>query len=151
MDLISVTGAEIRMNKFGSILGLIFLLTFAALAQSPQRPSAKYGGTNSNPRLIELSNLAGDSEGCVKRGPYVGKLVQRKFDDDEITLIGFVLRDSKDQRTYINLDDEQIDRMLMVDRGYLSTFLVKGKRVKVWVYACGAAGRVLYADRIVAL
>ena len=95
--------------------------------------------------------MAGDSEGCVKRGPYIGTLVQRKFDDDEISLIGFVLRGSKDQRTYINLDDEQIDRMLMVDRGYVSLFLAKGKRLKVWAYACGAAGRVLYADRIVAL
>lgn len=32
----------------------------------------------------------------VKRGPYIGTVVQRKFDDD------------------INLDDEQIARMLMV-------------------------------------
>lgn len=76
--------------------------------------------------------MAGDSEGCVKRGPYIGTIVRRKLDDDQITLIGFVLRDSKDQRTYINLDDEQINRMLMVDRGYFPTFLAKGKRVKVW-------------------
>jgi hypothetical protein len=101
--------------------------------------------------LIELSNLAGNSEGCVKRGPYVGILVQRKFDDDEITLIGFVLRDSKDQRTYINLDAQQVDRMPVVDRSHLSSFLAKGKRLKVWAYACGAAGRVLYADKIVNL
>lgn len=139
------------MQKINLILAFIFISMSVALAQSSKRSSAKYGGTKSNPRLIELSNLAGDSEGCVKRGPYVGKLVQRKFDDDEITLIGFVLRDSKDERTYINLDDEQIDRMLMVDRSYLSKFLAKGKQVKVWVYVCGAAGRVLYADRIVAL
>lgn len=104
-----------------------------------------------NPRLIELSNLGGSSDGCVKRGPFIGTLVQRKFDDDEITLIGFVVRDAKDERTYINLDDEQIDRMLMVDRGYLSSFLARGRRLKVWAFACGAAGRVLYADRIVAL
>ncbi len=138
------------MGRIGLILALMFGLTLVAFAQSSTQPVAKYAGTPRNPRLIELSNMAGDSDGCVKRGPYIGTIVQRKFDDDQITLIGFVLRDSKDQRTYINLDDEQIDRMLMVDRGYLSTFLAKGKRVKVWVYACGAAGRVLYSDRIVA-
>ncbi len=139
------------MGRIVLILALIFVLAFMALAQSSTRPVAKYGGTARNPRLIELSNMAGDSDGCLKRGPFIGTLVQRKFDDDEITLIGFVLRDSKDLRTYINLDDEQINRMLMVDRGYVSPFLAKGKRLKVWVYACGAAGRVLYADRIVAL
>lgn len=139
------------MKRIGLILALTFVVAVAALAQSFARPNAKYEGTRSNPRLIELSNLGGSSEGCVKRGPFIGTLVQRKFDDDEITLIGFVVRDAKDERTYINLDDEQIDRMLMVDRGYLSTFLAKGKRLKVWAFACGAAGRVLYADRIVAL
>lgn len=120
------------MGRIVLILSLIFVLAFVALAQSSSPPVAMYGGTRRNPRLIELSNMAADSEGCVKRGPYIGTLVQRKFDDDEITLIGFVLRDSKDQRT-------------------VSPFLAKGKRVKVWAYACGAAGRVLYADRIVAL
>lgn len=139
------------MKRLGLILALILAVTLVTLAQSSTRPSAKYGGTRGNPRLIELSNLAGASEGCVKRGPYIGTVVQRKFDDDEITPIGFVVREAKDQRTYINLDDEQIDRMLMVDRDYLSSFLAKGKRLKVWAYACGAAGRVLYADRIVAL
>lgn len=139
------------MKRIGLILALTFVVAVAALAQSSARPNAKYEGTRGNPRLIELSNLGGSSEGCVKRGPFIGTLVQRKFDDDEITLIGFVVRDAKDERTYINLDDEQIDRMLMVDRGYLSTFLAKGKRLKVWAFACGAAGRVLYADRIVAL
>ena len=138
------------MGRIVLILALIFVLAIVALAQSSTRPAAKYGGTARNPRLIELSNLAGDSEGCLKRGPYIGTLVQRKFDEDEITLIGFVLRDSKDQRTYINLDDEQIDRMLIVDRGYVSRFLAKGTRIKVWAFACGAAGRVLYADRILA-
>jgi len=104
------------MWRLGLNLALIFGLTLVVLAQSPTRPVPKYGGSRRNPRLIELSNMAGDSEGCVKRGPYIGTLVQRKFDDDQITLIGFVLRDSKDQRTFINLDDEQINRMLMVDR-----------------------------------
>lgn len=139
------------MKRFSLILVLILAVTLVALAQSSARPNARYGGTRGNPRLIEFSHLAGSSDGCVKRGPFIGTLVQRKFDDDEITLIGFVVRDAKDQRTYINLDDEQIDRMLMVDRDYLSSFLAKGKRLKVWAYACGAAGRVLYADRIVAL
>ena len=64
------------MERIGLVLALIFVLTLMALAQS-SRPSAKYGGTRGNPRLIELSNMAGDSEGCVKRGPYIGTLVQR--------------------------------------------------------------------------
>jgi len=139
------------MRKVSLVVTSFFLLSVIVLAQSSGQPRAKYSGTGRNARVVELSNLAGDADGCLKRGPYVGTLMQRKFDDDEITLIGFVLRESKDERIYINLDDEQINRMVLADRGHISTFLTKGKRLKVWAYACGAAGRVLYADRIVAL
>jgi hypothetical protein len=136
------------MKKIGLTLAFINLLIVSVLAQANGQPIEKYGGKQQT--LIEISNIAGDmATGCFRFDrPYVGAIVKRKFANDEITIIGFVIRSSNDERTYINIDDEQIQRMSSVGRSNFSSLLGIGKRVKVWVYGCGAAGRVLIADRI---
>jgi hypothetical protein len=136
---------------------IVVLLAFIALAstsmaQTANAPIAIFGGTQRNARMIALSNMAGDMEDCDRqRTPYVGTIVKRQFDEDEVTIIGIVIREPNDTRAFINLDIEQLDRLPLSDRAHLSSFLGMRKRVKVWTYSCGAAGRVLYAYRIKAL
>lgn len=102
--------------------------------------------------MIELSNMAGDvSECAIAIKPYTGVIVKRVFDDDELTIIGIVLRDSKDERIYLNIDDDQISEMTRADLSNFSSFLSKGNRIKAWAYMCGVSGGVLFASKVKAL
>lgn len=90
------------------LLPTVFLLMASSnviVAQGGARPIAKIGGPLKNPRMIELSNMMGETNGCVRYPqPIAGTIVRREFDDDEITIVGIVLREANDERTYINID-----------------------------------------------
>jgi hypothetical protein len=139
------------MNKLSFTFFLLTVFTVNVNAQNNRPPVAKYDATG----MIELSNMVMSKtvEGCYKSDSdsdyiYEGTIVKRNFADNEITLLSIVLSDSNDERSYINIDDEQIKLMGLADHASFSSFLGKGKRVKVWVYRCGAAGRIIYADTI---
>lgn len=113
-------------------------------------PVAEYAGRPNNPRLVEMWNMAGAerAEGCFRGGPVVGTIVKREFADDEMTIVGIVVRDSSDERSYFNIESDRITRMSMVSQGHYGSLVARGRQVMVWAYACGAAGRVWVADRI---
>ncbi|MBX3265450.1 MAG: hypothetical protein KF831_01970 [Acidobacteria bacterium] len=131
------------------ILMLSIVFTTNVIAQDESKPPTAIFGRSG---LVELSNMAGDLSDCAKAPrPYTGTIVQRKFDDDEITLIGIIIRDSKDERTFLNLDSDQISRLDRAARSNLSSFLGKGKRIRAWAYMCGVSGGVQFASRVKAL
>ncbi len=76
---------------------------------------------------------------------YSGSVVKRQVDKDEITFSGFVLRDSKDNRTFINIDTDYAagvgDGML----GDLAYQLKIGRRIKITAYLCS---HILYLKRV---
>jgi hypothetical protein len=142
------------MNKF-LITFLLFIFTINVNAENDRKPITKYDDNG----MIELQNMANDRDvkGCYNSSstsddttPFIfeGTIVKREFSDNEIAIIGIVIRDENDERTYINIDDEQRERMDMPTLRNLSSFLGKDKHVKVWVYRCGAAGGVMVADKI---
>lgn len=99
-----------------------------------------------------LSNLA-DTSVCgdpknTEKETYDGMVIKRQFNANEVQLSGFVLRDAKDRRTFINLESEHIASVAASASSDLSNFLIKGRRIKVFVYKCR---RILYAYKIQAL
>lgn len=79
---------------------------------------------------------------------YSGTIIKREFAEDEMRLSGFVLRMEKDNRVFINLDYEHISGLAASASSDLSEWLIKDRKVKVYVYRCR---RILYAYRIVGL
>lgn len=98
------------MKRLGLILALILAVTLVTLAQSSTRPSAKYGGTRGNPRLIELSN--------------------------EITLIGFVVREAKDQRTMSMRAICSSSRLMSSSNFRCTTVPIYGPRFTPFIISC---------------
>lgn len=76
---------------------------------------------------------------------YSGTIVKRNFDKSQFKLSGFVLRDKRGRRTFINLDTDYIDGLAASASSDLSDFLLVGRPIKVWAYRCR---KILYAYKI---
>ncbi len=103
-------------------------------------------------RIIEMSNMFANPNGdtCEKSDIYIGTILKRQFDEDEVFITVITLRDAKDNRHYINIDTEQISLLGRNAPSQLSSLLGKGKRVKVWTQECsgGGSGIFFYADKV---
>jgi hypothetical protein len=133
----------------------ISALTLNVMAQSGQ-PVVKYGGAGSASRIVEMSNMLGDADGmrCLKiRRPFIGTIVKRDFDDDETMIVNITLRDAKDERIPINIDDKQVWLLGRPAPKLLSSLLGKGRKVSVSAYECngGGSGVFYYAAGVKAL
>lgn len=67
----------------------------------------------------------------------VGTVMKREFAEDEMTLSGVVIKESKDQRTFVNLDVEYLQGETGNLTAQLSEFLAVGKRVTLKTDVCG--------------
>ena len=79
---------------------------------------------------------------------YVGTIVKREFDESQLKLKGFVIRDKSDNRSYINLDTAFIASLAASASSELADFLVVGRPIQVWAYRCR---RIVFAHRISSL
>ncbi len=98
-----------------------------------------------------LKKLAGENACGAKADAtetYVGTVLKRDFAEDEVQLSGFVLRTAGDNREYINLDSDYISGRAASASSDLSDWLIKGRKMKVYVYRCR---RILIAYKIVGL
>jgi hypothetical protein len=132
-------------------LGLFLVCVFCfSVSGQTKKTRPKIPAHKQNTILASvLSNLAdtsvcGDTKNTEKE-TYAGMVIKRQFDANEVQLSGFVLRDAKDRRTFINLDAKYISERAESASSDLSDFLTKGRRVKVWAYRCG---RIFYAYKI---
>lgn len=133
------------MTKKLLLLYVCTLLTVDCLAQTEKLPTAEFNKKG----MYELSNLYSEKDGCYKHEePFQGTIVKREFAEDELTIIGLVLMDENDNRTYINIDSEQVKKLSRAAYSNLSSFLGKGKQMEIWVYGCGASESVLIADKM---
>jgi hypothetical protein len=137
------------MAKIYFTIALLLLLGLNGTAQTKRKSVAKKPVEPDTILAVVLSDLApntvcGEPEWAEKES-YIGTIIKREFDDSELHLSGFVIRDAKDQRTFINIDTEHVAGLARSAPEELSSFLTKGKRVKVWVYRCR---RILYAHKI---
>ena len=81
-----------------------------------------------------------------------GKIAQRKFANDGLTMTGFVMENSDGSREFININSVRIgevDRTTLswVERG-LHTLLAEGRLAEIYVRLCGASGRVEMLDAV---
>jgi hypothetical protein len=137
-----------------------------ALAQS-QKPNYPYEGWHKVPdpshiqykvfhdRVVALSNL---STGCDPGSSFSfeGKIAKINFDHDGLMISDFVLEESNGQRSFVNVDRISMDApgMNRADLGWivqgLQTLLRPDWYIQGFALACGASGRVLLLDKIVA-
>jgi hypothetical protein len=137
------------MDRICLIVVFAFILAVNVVAQDNGSPSAKYRGS----KIVEISNMLGDADGmeCKKLSrPIVGTILKRNFDEDEIMITVFVVRDAKDNRRFINIDSAQMGGMGRQTAGNLSSLLAKGSRVQVVAYECsgGGSGIFTYAEKV---
>ncbi len=90
-----------------------------------------------------------DSGACIPLGkPFSGTVVKRNYAENEITLVGFVLREPGDERSFLNVDYEYVAGKGRFIPAELLEVIKVGNRIKVWVYGCGASGRLMYLDKV---
>lgn len=132
-------------------LGLFLCLVFVWDISGQVLPQIKKNGN----RVIEVSNLLGSVEGmnCKKSGTLTGSVIKRNFEDDEITLASFILRDKRDKRNPINLNNRQVALLGHYSNETVSTLLSMNARLKIFTFECsgGGSGVFTYADRIARL
>lgn len=137
------------MAKICLIVVLFLLFSFSVEAQTNRKPTAQKPVEIDTILNVILLNLAPDTV-CGKpewaeKEVHIGTILKRQFDDTELRLSGFVIRDAKDQRTFINIDTHYVAGLARSAPEELSSFLTKDKRIKVWVYRCR---HILYAYKI---
>lgn len=134
---------------------LLFILTVGfsvEIVGQIGQPIVKYGGAQKAPRIIQVSNMLGDTDGftCKKSNIINGTIVKRDFEEDETMISSFVLKDAKDNRKSVNVDSMQIWLLGREAPRIVSSLLEKNAQVKVWTSECtgGGSGVFIYADKI---
>ncbi len=132
---------------------LVSSISVTALTEAaPTKKKGKSSHPAKDTILFEVLKKLADENACGAAADatktYVGTVVKRDFAEDEMQLSGFVLRTAGDGREYINLDAEYISGRAASASSDLSDWLIKGRKMKVYVYRCR---RILYAYKIVGL
>jgi hypothetical protein len=142
------------MTKIYFAFALALLFGVCVTAQNSKKSTARRNSVKKAAQNVELSNLynSDDPSQCRELPqPIIGTIVSRKFDDDELTLVGFTIREKNDERTFVNIDAEYVASKGRFIPVQLSSILGKGKRIKFRVYGCGASGALFMLDRVTAL
>jgi hypothetical protein len=138
------------VNKY--IFPLVVILIFSVLLSAQTKQKRKLSHPPRDTILFEvLKNLA-DKDVCGAKADsaetYIGTVLKRDFAEDEMRLSGFVLRTARDNREYINLDYDHISGAAASATSDLRDWLIKGRKMKVFVYRCR---RILIVYKIIGL
>ena len=106
-------------------------------------PHAEYD--RSNRRIIRLSNMATDIEGCEMQS-MAGTIVGITYLEDGVEPTSIGLKLQSGERRLLYLSETFFQRIPNSDRGWLHTILSKGKMVRVKAYACGNGGIMTLDD-----
>jgi hypothetical protein len=135
-----------------SIFLVIGILIFVISLSAQTKQQKKTSHPSKDTILYEVLKDLTDENVCGTKTDasevYSGTIVKREFAEDEMRLRGFVLRLEKDKRIFVNLDYEHISGVAASASSDLSEWLIKDRKVKVYVYRCS---RILYAYKIVGL
>ncbi len=131
---------------------IIGILIFAVSLSAQTKHQKKTSHPSKDTILYKVLKELADENVCGAKADasevYSGTIVKREFAEDEMRLSGVVLRMEKDNRVFINLDYEHISGLAESASSDLSEWLIKDRKVKVYVYRCR---RILYAYKIVGL
>lgn len=127
---------------------LIIGLLLANMLSGQVKKKTPSGTRTQKVRMTDLYDKTSDDYCLELPKPKLGTIVSRKFDGNEITLNSFVIREKTDERSFVNIDTEYVAGKGRFVPNQLSSLLVKGKRVSIGVYGCGAAGALFYLDGV---
>ena len=136
--------------KLNILFILISISALSGVTFGQKAPTVRQRGK----QIIEINNVMGKVSrlNCKSPATYRGRIAERSFEDDGVTIAGLVLSDSKGKRQAIKFNRKQIKLLGQYSTNIVSTLLITGKRVKVSTYECsGSSGAFRYADRIQAL
>ena len=115
------------MRKFLIFIAMILVFTAGMHGQRTLAESIDLTG----------GELCGDPQ-FAKSVTLIGTVMRRSFAEDEITPSGFVLRDRKDLRYYINIDSEFLSEHFSAGTNEsLIDVLTVGKYLRVTTDVCG--------------
>lgn len=116
----------------------------AALPALAKEPQTKFAGN----RPVSVTDLV-DRDGCFP-AKLSGRVVKRAFDENGVTLKSVTVEEASGERSFINVDSTRLEAASMAARANavraLQIVLREGARVRLGVFACGAAGRVMMLD-----
>lgn len=136
--------------KLNILLILISILAFSFVTFGQRAPTVRQRGK----QIIEINNIMGKVSrmSCKSPATYRGRIAERSFEDDGVTIAGLILSDSKGKRQAIKFNRKQIKLLGQYSTNIVSTLLTTGKRVQASTYECsGGSGTFRYANRIQAL
>ncbi len=123
---------------------LLFLGT--ALSRAEATPKVRYSGDNP----VAISGLAPKDDCHPIQAS--GRVVQRKFDRNGILMESVTIEGGNGARTFINVDSFYIGKFDAVTKGEavrgMQVLLREGSRVRLDLFSCGAAGRVLMLNGV---
>lgn len=136
--------------KLNILLILISITAFNIVTFGQKAPTVRQRGK----QVVEINNIMGKVPrlSCNSPATYRGRILKRNFDNDGITITGFILSDARGRKQEINFNRKQIKLLGQYSVNIVSTLLTTGKRVRVSTYECsGGSGTFRYANRIQAL
>jgi hypothetical protein len=131
------------------MLKRLFLIAFIAVASSIAQAEPAFQLDATGTWVVSVSNLHNDAT-CTPR-EFRGAVVKRQFEDDRVSVAGFILELPDGSRDFINVDVDHTGLTLnasgWIIRG-LQTLLTQGHVVEVTVKSCSAAGYVVNLDGV---
>ncbi len=135
-----------RILSLSAAMAVLFSTLQAASAVEPR---ARFSGNNPT----SVSGLV-EQDGCFP-AQFSGKVVRREFAKNGVVLNSITLEQPNGERTFVNVESDTLDKADAVTRAdairAMQILLREGARVRVRVYACGAAGRVLMLEGVTPL
>lgn len=94
-------------------------------------------------KLIRISNMNASSKSdyTCQIKTYVGAIVALKYEEEETEPYAIIIQLKNGRRIFIGLDETLYQGLSRADLSIVEVTLVKGKRVRVRAYGCGASGR----------
>lgn len=128
------------------LLAITFIFMFAAsdFAQG-KKNSPKANASKQKADTVQFSGLSRNASKLEEASPgwacggiktYTGTVIKRDFDENEVMLSGFVIRQATDVRLFVNIDAERVADLDGLLPSKLSLILGKGKKVKIWAIMC---------------
>jgi hypothetical protein len=93
--------------------------------------------------LIRISNMNASAKNdyTCQIKTYVGAIVALKYEEDETEPYAIIIQLKNGRRIFIGLDENLYQGLSRADLSSVEVTLVKGKKVRVRAYGCGASGR----------
>lgn len=94
-------------------------------------------------RLVRIFNMneSSKSDFTCQIKTYVGVIAALKYEDDGTEPYAIIIQLKNGRRVFIGLDENLYQDLSRADMAHFESTLIKGKRVRVRAFGCGASGR----------